>query len=150
MAKIESNIKRVRKSVQDEQGRYSVRTREMARKIAAQGRDNVRANIKAKPAGVFPGYAISGALARKVVASEPKKSRQGWTATVRVLTTGKQRLYALIHEVGGTIKAKGSGYLHFKVQGQWVRVKSVRIRAKRYFAKGIEKTRRTVNLERSF
>lgn len=150
MAKVETNIKRVKRSLKDEQGRFILRTRELARAIAGQARDNVRANIKPRPAGVFPGYAISGKLARKVVASEPKKNKGGWVATVRVLLTGKQKLYALIHEVGGTIRARRAPYLHFKVQGHWVRVKQVRIKAKHYFSKGIEETRRKFNLRREF
>ena len=101
-------------------------------------------------AGTFA-FAISGALARKVVASEPQKVKGGWVATVRVLSTGKQRLYALIHEVGGTIRAKRAPHLVFRIPGVgWRRVKSVRIRAKGYFRKGIEKTRREFNLEREF
>lgn len=147
--RIETNIQRVRKAAQDEQGRYILRTRALARKVAAQGRENVRANISTS--GGFPGYAISGALARKVVASEPQKVKGGWVATVRVLSTGKQRLYALIHEVGGTIRAKRAPHLVFRIPGVgWRRVKSVRIRRKQYFAKGIEKTRREFNLEREF
>lgn len=147
--RIETNIQRVRKAAKDEQGRYILRTRRLARKLAAQGRENVRANISTS--GGFPGYAITGALARKVVASEPHKVQNGWVATVRVLLTGKQRLYALIHEVGGTIHAKRAPYLVFQIPGVgWRRVKSVRIRRKRYFAKGIEKTRKDFNLEREF
>lgn len=151
MAKIETNIKRVKKSVSDTQGRYVLRTRNLARTVAAAGRDNVRANIARTPGGVFPGYALSGALARKVVASAPKKSNRGWIATIRVLQTGKQRLYAQIHETGGTIRARRAPYLVFKIPGVgWRKIKQVRITAKRYFSRGIEKTRRTFNLKREF
>lgn len=140
MATIQTNIQRVRKSVADTQGRYAIRTRALARKMAAAARDNIRANIS-RP--TFPGYAITGALAKKVVASEPTKSGSGWVATVRVQLTGKQAKYAAIHETGGTITAKRAPYLVFNIPGVgWRRVKSVRITRKRYFAKGIETTRR--------
>lgn len=143
--KIESNIQRVRKSVQDEQGRYALRTRALARKMAAAGRNNVRANIS-RP--TFPGYAITGALAKKVVASEPQKTGSGWVALVRVLLTGKQAKYALIHELGGVIRAKNKPLVFFIPGVGWRRVQQVRIRAKHYFAKGIEKIRREWSIER--
>lgn len=146
--KIESNIKRVRKSVKDEQGRYILRSRALARRIGREVRENVRALISPKPAGVFPGYAMTGALQRKVAASEPQRIANGWVVTVRVLLTGKTKLYALIHEIGGVIKAKNKPYLVFWVMGQWVRVKQVKITAKHYFRDGVERTRRAWNLIR--
>ena len=152
--RLETNIQRVRKSVKDQQGRYSVRTRALARKLAAETRDNVKANIKPKgQGGVFPGYAMTGHLEGKAVASEATRSGNSWTARVRMLTTGKARRYALIHELGGTIRAKSGSYLRFKVRGSWVQVKQVRITRKLYFAKGVERTRRewtTQRLRREF
>lgn len=155
--RIETNIKRVRKSVTDEQARYSLRTRALARKMASAGRDNVRANIS-RP--TFPGYAISGALAKKVVASEPTKSGNGWTALVRVLLTGKQAKYAAIHETGGRIRVKSAKQLramfaNLRRHGQ-LRARRgtgkglayITIRRKGYFAKGIEKTRRQWTVSR--
>lgn len=144
--RVETNIQRVKKSVKDEQGRYILRSRNLAKKTAIEARNNVRGFIS-KP--TFPGYAISGALARKVVASEPVKSGNGFVAVVKVQLTGRQKLYAMIHEVGGKIKAKNAPYLVFQIPGVgWRRVKQVTIRAKRYFAKGIEKTRREWNIGR--
>jgi len=149
LAKLTSNVRRVRKSVKDTQGRYSLRTRNLARKMGAAGRENVRDNIAPKASGgVFPGYAMTGALRKKVVASAPVREGKSWTVKVRVLQTGKQKLYARIHETGGTIRAKRAPYLTFKIKGQWVRVKSVVIKAKGYFSKGIERTRRQWNIKR--
>lgn len=148
-SRIETNIKRVRKSVADEQGRYIVRTRALARALAAETRDNIRFNVQPRAiGGVFEGYAMTSTLWRKVVASEPIKQGKGWVATVRVLLTGRVKRYALIHEVGGKIRAKNAPYLIFKIKGQWVQVKEVTIRAKHYFQKGVERTRKEVNLER--
>lgn len=146
MPRIETNIQRVKKSVADEQGRYKLRSRNLAKKTALAARDNVRSFIS-KP--TFPGYAMTGALARKVVASEPTQTQNGWQATVRIQLTGRQKLYAMIHEFGGRIKAKNAPYLVIKIPGVgWRKVKQVTIRAKRYFAKGIEKTRREWSIGR--
>lgn len=146
MARIETNIAQVRKSVASTRTNYSLRTRALARKLAGASRDNIRANISSP---TFPGYAITGALARKVVASEPIKTGNGWQAVVRVLLTGKTAKYALIHEIGGTIKAKSAPFLTFFIPGVgWRKVKQVKIRAKHYFARGIERTRREWGLGR--
>lgn len=151
-ARVDTNIKRVRQSLADTQGRYLLRTRALARKMAVSARDNVRANI-APP--IFPGYAISGALAKKVVASEAQRSGSGWIATVRVLLTGKQARYAKIHETGGRIAVKNPaqlramfaslrryGQLGGARAGTGKRLTHIRIRRKAYFARGIDKTRR--------
>lgn len=157
MARLETNIQRVRKSVQDTQGRYVQRTRATARKLGAATRSNVRANI-APP--VFPGYAISGALAKKVVASEPIKVGNGWIVRVHVQLTGRQARYAKIHETGGRIKVKNPAQLramfaNLRRHGQLGRgsgsgrkLAYIRIRRKGYFARGVEKTRREWNIER--
>ena len=50
------------------------------------------------------------------------------------LAPGRHMIYAGIHEFGGIIRAKNpSGYLTFRVRGQWVRVRQVRIRQKKYW-----------------
>jgi len=155
--RVVTNIKRVRQSLQETQGRYMLQTRALARKMAAAGRDNVRRNISSP---TFPGYAISGALAKKVVASEPQKTGNAWVATVRVLLTGKQKRYALIHETGGKIPVKSQAQLramfaNLRKYGQVGgppqpprggsrrgRLEYIRIRRKLYFSRGIERTRR--------
>jgi phage gpG-like protein len=45
-------------------------------------------------------------------------------------TIGFKKLYAVVHQFGATIKAKGAGYLHFKLLGKWKKVRSVRIDAR--------------------
>jgi phage gpG-like protein len=45
-------------------------------------------------------------------------------------TIGFTKLYAAVHQFGATIKAKGAGYLHFKLLGKWKKVRSVRIDAR--------------------
>lgn len=146
-ARLTHNFQKVRKSVLDTQGRYTIATRKLARQVGREGRDNVRANVTPKSiGGVFPGYAMTSTLWRRVVASAAKKKAKAWTVRVRVLLTGKVKKYAEIHETGGIIRAKNKPYLVFKVLGRWVRVKQVRITRKQYFKKGIEKTRKTTSL----
>jgi len=159
--RIESNVRRVRASVADEQGRYKLRTRSLARAFSAAARDNVRANIKPRSqGGLFPGYAITGALAKKVVASEPEQTSRGWEARVRVLLTGKTGRYAGIHERGGTIPIKNPAqiramFANLRKHGQLTGgrgsgkpLKVIRIKRKQYFARGIDRTRREWSLRR--
>ena len=51
---------------------------------------------------------------------------------------GTDKIYARIQEEGGTITAKGGGYLTFKIGGQWVRVKQVRIPAQPYLGPALK------------
>ena len=45
---------------------------------------------------------------------------------------GSNRVYAAIHQFGGTITAKDAPYLQFQINGQWVRVNKVEIPARPY------------------
>jgi hypothetical protein len=153
----ETNVKRVKKSIKDTQGRYILRSRNLAKKQAIAGRNNVRGFISPP---TFPGYAISGALARKVVASEPPNvGRNGFVATFRVLLTGRAGRYARIHEIGGTIPIRSVAQIRAMMAALAARgqrrppsgnkgLRAIRIRPKRYFAKGTEKTRREWSLAR--
>jgi len=85
------------------------------------------------PAGKFEGYAATGALRRAVSVTDPRRTSDGHQAEV-YLAPGRHMIYAGIHEFGGIIRAKNpSGYLTFRVRGQWVRVRQVRIRQKKYW-----------------
>lgn len=162
MPKIVTNIQRVKKSVLDTQARYKLRSRNLAKKMAIRARDNVRGFISSP---TFPGYAISGGLERKVVASEPVQVGNGFVAVARVQLTGKQKRYALIHELGGKIEIKSAAQIRamfasLRRYGQLAsrgsgkkKLTYIRIRRKAYFAKGIEKTRReftAARLKREF
>jgi hypothetical protein len=140
MSGIQSNIKQVMASVKKEHQQQRERARFVTGKMATEARDNVKVNIS-RP--TFPGYAITGALARKVVRSGVVETKAGFEATVMVQQTGKQAKYARIHEHGGQIRAKNKPYLVFKVGGRWRRAKQVTIKPKRYFARGIAKTRQS-------
>lgn len=158
-SRVEHNIRRVRASVSDTQGRYTLRTRALARKMAASTRDQVRRNVSSPR---FPGYAISGGLARKAVASEPQKTASGWIAVVRVQLTGKQKRYALIHETGGKIPIRNPKQLRamfasLRRHGQLGRrsgrrrarpLRYITIRAKHYFRDGVAEARRLWTLNR--
>jgi len=61
---------------------------------------------------------------------------------------GTSLVYAAIQEYGGTIKAKNKPYLHFRTKsGNWVKVKSVVIKARKYmegaYKKNIKKVVKT-------
>lgn len=48
------------------------------------------------------------------------------------LEVGSSLVYARIHNKGGVIRAKNAPYLHFQVNGRWVKVKQVVIPKRRY------------------
>lgn len=52
---------------------------------------------------------------------------------------GTNVIYAPIHEFGGEIRPKSKPYLTFKIGGQWVRVKSVKIKPKPYMTPAFER-----------
>lgn len=59
-----------------------------------------------------------------------------------IVSTNKK--YAPIHEYGGTIAAKSSPYLFFKVGGQWVKTKEVTIPARSFLRPSLDKKRKPV------
>ena len=89
---------------------------------------------RGQPAGGFEGYAANGALWSDVQTT--KARRVGTITTGDVyMRPGRSRVYQQIHDKGGIIRAKNpTGYLTFKINGRWVRVRQVRIRAKHYFS----------------
>ncbi len=71
----------------------------------------------------------------------------------RGLWGSKDVVYALIHELGGTITAKAGGLLKFKTRdGAWHAVKSVTIKARPYLRPAADATYRnlTRNIKRAF
>lgn len=50
---------------------------------------------------------------------------------------GTNLIYAPIQEFGGTIRARGD-YLVFRIDGHWVKTKSVRITGKRYLGRAVD------------
>jgi len=101
-----------------------------AREVQLAIRDNLPQYHTA--AGKFEGYAATGALRRAVSVTAPRKTRDGYHAEVYMMPD-KTQVYQSIHEYGGIIRARRKPYLVFQVRGQWVRVKQVRIRQKRYW-----------------
>jgi hypothetical protein len=125
------------------QKHFALGSRKAANRAGRHIRDKIREQLPpggGKSAGKFEGYAATGTLRRNIVATEPQaRPRAGdWTVTVGLRSGTKADVYARIHRDGGTIKAKNKPYLVFKVKGQWVRVKSVRIRRKNYISDGVE------------
>lgn len=52
------------------------------------------------------------------------------TATAKEAVIGTDRKYALIHQLGGVIKAKDAGALHFQSGGKWFTCKQVTMPAR--------------------
>lgn len=59
-------------------------------------------------------------------------------------TFSSNLIYSRIQEEGGRIHAKGGGYLKFKIQNQWVQVRSVKIPARPYLSPGVENNIETI------
>ena len=51
-------------------------------------------------------------------------------ASKDTVEVGTNKVYAAIHQFGGTISSKSGGYLSFAIGGQFVRVRSVTIKAR--------------------
>lgn len=159
---ITTNARQVRQSVANTKRQYGLRAGALANSIGAAARDNIRANIRPRSqGGVFPGYAITGALASKVINTSPVATRRGWVVTVKVLLTGKQARYARIHETGGKIPVRSNAQIRamfasLRRYGQLGRpgptrnrgLKYITIRRKAYFERGIETTRRQFGAKR--
>lgn len=54
------------------------------------------------------------------------------------VTVGSNKIYGAIHQFGGTIRAKGSGRLAFRIGGRFVRPASVAIPARPFLGVGAE------------
>ncbi len=160
---ITTNAAQVRQSATRTRQEYARRAPALAGTIGAAARDNIRDNIRPRgQGGVFPGYAITGALASKVVNSAPVGARGGWLVTVRVQLTGKQARYARIHETGGKIPIRSAAQIRamfasLRRYGQLGKpgptrnsgpLRYITIRRKAYFARGMETTRRQFGLRR--
>lgn len=137
--------------------RFETANRNAGRVAGKHVQESIRARIPHGAfgrVGNFPGYAATGQLWQDVKVSEPKQSRtalgrfaSGWKTDVYMDPQGRSRKYQRIHELGGTIRPRTKPYLVFRVPpfvGQWVRVKQVRIRRKRYFATGWKEGVRTL------
>lgn len=74
--------------------------------------------------------------AKKLAPHDTGQLRRSITSKVHgfdYAEVGTDLVYAPMQEYGGTIKAKSKQYLHFKTKsGNWVKVKSVVIKAKKY------------------
>ena len=66
------------------------------------------------------------AISRRLATSiQPVSSAKG-------VEYGTNLEYAAIHQIGGTIRAKGDGLLKFQIGGQWISKKEVKIPARPY------------------
>ena len=91
--------------------------------LAASGRKLVRANMYGSGMGH-----VNGWLSRHVYGIRRSESHA---------VVAAPRYISEILERGGTIKTKKAKYLTFKVNGEWKKVKSVNIPAKKWFTSAI-------------
>ncbi len=64
--------------------------------------------------------------------------------TSNVVQIGSNVVYARIQELGGTIRPRRARFLRFQVNGRWVAVRQVSIRAKRYLQRALENSKQEV------
>lgn len=82
----------------------------------------------------------SGKLAQSIHISDVEVGAGGASVTV-----GTDLIYARIQEYGGTIYAKGGGWLVFQTDdGQWHKVKSVTLPARPYMRPALDSSRTAV------
>lgn len=113
--------------------------------VARYTRDTIRKRV---PPGAttavgmsnrFPGYAATGRLKSQIVAGPVRNSgNNGFTAHVGLAAnaTRLDEIKARVHEYGMVIHARNRPFMVFQIQGRWVQVRRVRIRAKRFFRSG--------------
>lgn len=89
--------------------------------------------------GINQGLSKAGEIVRNAAKKNAPKLRGdlGRSIKDRVIPLknvriGTDKVYARIQEFGGTINAKNSKFLRFKVNGKWVSVKKVTIKGKPY------------------
>ena len=73
----------------------------------------------------------SGTLRRSITGNAD------WSGTSVVGSLGSHMIYAAIHEMGGTIRARAGGYLRFKIGSEWKTVKEVVIPERQYLRPAI-------------
>jgi len=86
------------------------------------------------PEGVpwIPSRRVAESGGRTLALTNRLRGSITYRATSENVAIGTNLPYARIHQLGGTIKAKGDGYLRFKIGKNWVQKKSVTIPARPY------------------
>lgn len=135
----------------DQQGRnVQAVLREATPAVARYTRDTIRKRVppgNTSTSGMsnrFPGYAATGDLKNAIVAGPVRTRVRAFHAKVGIADHANAftRTKARVHEYGKVIHARRAPYLHFQVRGQWVKVKRVRVRAKRFFRAGWDEAQR--------
>lgn len=114
--------------------------------VAKEVRDLIRERIppgnssRQGMTNAFPGYAARGTLKSAIVAGPVRDQGKSFVAKVGLGASvgAKTRMIARVHEYGMVIKARNKPYMRFQIGGQWVSIKRVRIRSKRFFRAGMD------------
>lgn len=151
MARVSWNNTAIAKELQGMEAQLDKIAFNMARNLAYEVRDKIKRRLP--PDGsetlgmpnTFPGYAATGQLRRWIHARQPVRGVNGQYRALVGLgahAPDKVRMRFMVHEFGKVIHAKPGGYLTFRVQGKWVRVRQVRIREKRFYRSAFEDSAR--------
>lgn len=105
-------------------------------KVAGHAVERIREQVPPGGSGAFPGYAATGTLKAAITAGPVVVNGDTYRSVVAVRGGAKVQMYATVHEYGKVITARRKPYLVFRINGQWIRTKQVRIRAKRFFETG--------------
>ena len=111
-------------------------------------RDAIKDEIPPNNNGVssWPGWEAKGTLKSQVVHSKPTLARTQYTSTVYMRLNSQTRKYFMAHEEGMTIRAKTNKGMYFFsiLHGRVIRRMTVTIKAKHYWANGVEKGKRDI------
>jgi phage gpG-like protein len=95
--------------------------------------EDVRVQAKQNATRGRPGlYRRSGHLADNIRAESVTGRQFGDDASITFGVDLGTVPYARIHELGGTIKPKSGGYLHFQINGRWIQARQVKIPKRPY------------------
>lgn len=141
---VRSNIQAYRRALREAGADTQKVIRQALPMIARDVRDTIRKRIppgSSSGSGMssrFPGYAATGALKNSIAAGPVRGTKTNFSCSVGLAANANRltQIKARVHEYGMVIHARNAPRLVFQVQGRWVAVPRVRIRAKRFFRSG--------------
>lgn len=100
---------------------------------------------------IFQGGLVLERLVKQNIRGKGLIDSGNYRASIRAVKVSDVRtevfshvVYGPIHEFGGTITAKRAPFLVFQVDGQWVRVRSVRIPARPHWRPAVKQGQRKI------
>lgn len=134
-----SNFPEWSAAMRDAQRQYGVAMRSGVEHMGMFTRDAVRRLVPPGAVGAsrFPGYAATGSLKNSIIYTPVRKDGDRYMTTVGVDPGAPriEQIKASAHEYGVVIR--GRPWLVFQIQGEWKKVRRVRIVSKRFFRDGV-------------